>query len=363
MAKFVVNFFDRVVAAFLKEPVGGVFSSGIAWSVNGDAYDWTGEGSGFQDLGDEDLGNPITGMVAFEELAIVLRKKSIHHITRQPFSIAPFRFQEVIRGIGSDIPFTTVAVPGGVIFADSRTQDVYLYEPGSLPKSLGAGLNRQLFLDLKRASRCEATYDPYEAEYHLGIVETSTSHSFTRVWVYNLRSGAWSYDDGPPACTLGVTLRSQLGLTIDDAPGTINSNSSPINEASGLTHTFPTLHKGTLDGNVVEYNNVVTGDYEGTQYELTFSSPNIGDLVRDRTLQEVHLNVETNLGGTATLELSVDETTWREQKSVSMTISTRTVKNARSISGHDLFWRLKTTARGFKLYYWWARVLEGPLKT
>lgn len=363
-AKFCMAFADRIVAANVRPFSSGPRPHQIHWSVNGDPTDWTGTGSGFTDLFATDLGNEITGLFGLEDIGVVLRRKTIVHMSRQPFALNPFSFRTIIHEVGCDLPFSAAKVPNAIIFADSRTREVYLYSPGSLPTPLGAKLNRELFSDLANPDYAEGVYDPYEKEYHLGLVWSTNNGKFTRTWVYNLETQSWNYDDGPAEVTaISAAVSPNDFTTIDELSGTINALSGSIDELGGDPSVLsPSVFKGTSDGKVIQFDSTVTNDYDGTAFEAEWDSINLGSLSRRRTLKEVNVTCEIPVDGSVTIESSRDESTWLQTKTESKTggSGVQYVRLTRQdqLVGNDLYFRIKTTARNFKILSWWAALME-----
>jgi hypothetical protein len=365
-AKFLYTFAERVCAANIRKGAGGHSPNAVAWSANSNPIDWLSESSGEEQLIADDLGNEITGVGVIEDTAIIIRRHSIVHQTRQPFAIAPFRFDTVITGIGSDLPYTTVVTPYGVIFADSRTSDVYVYRPGSFPQSLAARdrLRGVLFENLAQSVHSVAAYDPGRDEYHLGLVWGEDNDLITRRWVcsgFKRGSPSWTYDDSPTITALGSVVPPSPYTTIDELSGTVDSLSGTIDRLSSRAVLPPTIYAGVDTGEVIEFGDY-SGDWDGSPVEATFQSQNIGSLTNRRTLKDLEVVCSAPHGGAATVEIG-REGAWKS-KIVTFTVGSQ---NARvrmpktSSTGDDLFWRIRTNAPGFKIYRWWARVMDkGP---
>lgn len=367
-ASYVTTFAERIIAGNVAFTVGGIAPNAFAWPVNAEPTDWSGTGSGFDNLAETDVGNHITGLEGFEAQMVVFRRKSIAHTTRQPFARNPFRTVEVVGGIGCDLPYSIARTPFGIVFADQRTRDVYLYAPGSRPQSLAKQVNRDILADLDSLDFAEGAYDPFEKEYHLGVVESGQTE-LTKTWVLNLEKGSWSYDDGPQVSTIGVVSIPGDYTIIDDLSGDIDSqNPSPsgtIDDYGDEGEFTPTLFKGTGTGEVLQQTYDADNDYDATQFEFTFQSPNVGSISRRRQLKQVIAAIEALSTGDYDIENSNDEdSAWRNTKSVTLSSTGRQtiqLKN-KPISGDDLYWRLRATAPQFRLLNWSARILEKGLK-
>lgn len=177
--RYITSYADRLVTLYNGYDVGGVLAANIAWSANSDPFDWHSESSGQENLiqSPTDSGDHGSGIFGLDDVCVILRHRSIWHGSRQPFAIAPFRFQPIISNIGCDLPYTAVRGPlGSVMWTDSRTRQVYIYRPGSAPTPLADPVNQKrakvepyLLSSLTDRYWAHATYDPFEKEYHVSL--------------------------------------------------------------------------------------------------------------------------------------------------------------------------------------------------
>ncbi len=363
--KYITTYAERIIGANALEAVGGARPSLIVWPVNSDPTDWTGISSGREDLAANAVGDVITGIFGLEREMIIVRRRSTVHATRLPFGQSPFRFSTVFDGVGSDLPHSITRVPGGLVWADQRTREVYLYSPGAQPKPIGANVNRDLYEDLAVLRLCQGAYDPFEKEYHLGIVRNDGNGWMNRVWVFNFATGAWSFDDGPEVSAIGEVLLPGTSVAIDDLIGDIDSQSGTIDEYGSDGQFLPTMFKGTVSGEVIQQTYDADDDWDSTLFEFEFQSPNLGSVSKRRTLKDLELTVEAPNTGSYTLEHSNDEEIWRNTKTdtvIGVTTRTRLRLPKTMITGNDLYWRLKSTAAGIKLSEWWVRIMEKSLQ-
>lgn len=363
----IANFADRIVAANLNLPVGGIRPSSIAWSENSDPFDWTGLGSGMEDLvqGQDGYGDPIQRLLIMGDELIILRKRSIWHAHRQPFAQAPMAFQRVISGVGTDLPHSAVEVEGAIIFADQRTKSVYVYQLGQRPQKISHVIDQDLFRDMSHLQWARASYDPYEKEYHLGICTSPATPWITKTWVYSLQTGAWSYDDSPIVSEIGMVSAPTDITTIDELIGTINEQTGTIDELSeGSGMLRPTLYKGTPTGEFLEQDYPTEQDWDG-DFEWEAVSQNFGSQTNRRTIKDLAVKVVTETESDITLEHSIDAVLWRNTKTNTFPASP-TQQNARLprklTTGPRLFWRIRSSRGLIKLYGYWMRVLEKGLQ-
>lgn len=357
-AKYITTFAERIVAGNVALAVGGVRPATIVYSSNSDPFDWTGPSAGFLDLAANDIGDPITGVFGLEDVMVIMQRKSIAHATRQPFAQNPFRITTITADVGSDIPYSIQRAPGGLVFADQRTREIYYYSPGAAPTPLTRGVNRTLFADLAQLSYAEGAYDPYEKEYHLAIAQAEDTQ-LTRVWIGNIeKQGVWCYDDSPTISTLGVISFPGSTVSIDELIGTIDSQTLAIDEFGGGLGIRPSLLKGTATGELLHQTYDATQDWNGS-FVFELQSQNMGSISRRRTLIDLDLTVENSAAGVCTLEESRDQSVWTNTKAITTTTSTKYLRLPRTqLTGNDLYWRLLCSTPGLRLTAWWARVFE-----
>lgn len=355
-ARFLTTFAERVIAA----NIGGS-SSLIAWSANGAPTDWTSISAGEENLilAPSDTGDAITGLFSMEGALVILRRASIWAASRQPFAAQPFRFDAVHSGIGCDLPYSAVRVPGGIIFADYRTRGVYFYQLGGIPQRISQPIDDQLFTGLEEPSWVQGSFDWRTLTYKLGIA--GSSKTFTRIWHFNMLNGpSWTYDDGPSARSMGTHIIDETGVFIDSLSGDIDDLVGSIDSLSRVGYDFTPLY-GRADGEVLAEDEEIDWDFGGTAFEFEAISPNVGSVSRRRTIMDLMLTVDYVRSGSITLEHSVDKSTWRNTKTVVLS-GDRVGMRKTSTTGNDLYWRIKATSSDVKLMAWWLRFGEKSLQ-
>jgi hypothetical protein len=363
----VTNFGDRIVAANLREFQGGIRPNSIAWSANSDPFDWTSEGSGVEDLvqGQGGYGDPIVRLFGMGTEMIILRRRSIWHASRQAFAAAPFRFAEVVSGIGCDLPHSAVEVEGGIIFADQRTRSVYFYAPGSRPQRISQLNDREVFRDLASLTWAQGAYDPFEKEYHLGLSTSALEPWITKVWVIAVEKGAWSFDDSPMISTISITSLPENLVTIDDLVGTIDGLTGTIDELNESGVLRPQLYKGTATGEFIEQNYDHDTDWDASGFEFEAVSQNLGSPTQRRTIKDVLVKLRSEIEGSVTLEHSKAGEVWRQGKTTLLdpVLGDQDVRLPKKLTtGPKLYWRITCSSGHPRIYGWWVRVLEKGLQ-
>ena len=390
-AAFVVAYGDRVVCGNCSTTSQGHISTMIKWSGNGNPFEWDpledeSAGENILDSAPSDYGDEITGLAVVGTTLVILRERSIWLVERNPVASNPFRFVPFIAGFGCDLPYTVASIPGGVVYADRRTNGVFLFAPGREPQRISRPVEDQLFADIDVSTYVEAAYDPFEMEYHLGLNvpnvllnadgSTLTTSFITKTWVYNLKTQAWTYDIGPEVSTIGNSYSLHDLVMIDELTGTIDQQVADPNDPlkpnpDGYIDDWgedpddlfqPSLFKGSPTGEVIYHTyDGCAHEWVCDRFDLVLVSQNMGNASKRRTLKDWMMLAECPCPGRIQLAYSIDLVEWRDVKLI------RPVPHAekgrygvpyQQISGDQLYWRLKTDIPGFRLFEWWARFLE-----
>jgi hypothetical protein len=315
-AKFLVPYADRLVAAHTSTPLEGKVSTMVMWSANGDPFVWDpleDESAGLNplDSAPSDYGDEITGLAVLGTQLVILRERSIWITERQPIAADPFRFIPLIAKYGCDLPDTVATIPGGVIFADRRSNGVFLYAPGSLPKKISDPIHNDLYSDIGEAKWITGAYDPFEQEYHLALnvpkvmknVDGSwlVTEYLVKTWVYSLRTNAWTYDIGPEASALGnvyslhdLVMIDELTDDIDDQIADAGDELKP--NPDGFIDDWgedpddlfqPSFFKGTPTGEIIYYTYNALHEWDCDRFEFIWQSQNLCSASKRMSIQDL----------------------------------------------------------------------------
>jgi hypothetical protein len=359
-ARYLMTFADRIVAGDIDFYVGGPRPNTIQWCVNAEPGDWTGYSSGWEDLAATDVGDTLSGLLSLESGSILVRKRSIWSMTRQAFQTPVFAFRPIVQGIGCDLPYTIARVPGGAVWADQRTQEVYFYSPQNGPRPIGSVINRDLYNDLELLEYAQGAYDPFEHEYHLGVIEDGETQ-ITRTWVYSFQHNAWTYDDSPEVSCIGVVELKDASVAIDDLVDTIDDQTGTIDGLGGGSTFIPTLLKGIEDGKVVKQSYDASTDYDSSTFTFSWISQNFGSQTMRREMKNLAVRALVATTGDVILDERNEDGSWRHEKTDTITGSTVPVNvripNKR-VSGEDLYFRIRSAAAAVKFYSWSVKIHE-----
>lgn len=383
-ARHVVAFAERLVVGNVRKKIGADRPTRIMWSGRLQPEEWDpieNPSAGEVDLSasPSDAGDEIAGLFAIGSELIILRERSIWRGSRLPFAENPFRFEQAVGDIGCDLPHTATKVSdepiptqfqsqrGGnqIIFADQRTRSVWAYRPGLRPQRISRQIQDQLYEDLQSLIWAEGAYDPYNQEYHLGLaLDSNNPTRISKVWVYSLQHGAWTFDEGHLYSSLAQAIRISDTTFIDELSGDIDSLSGDIDELSPVRLDKPDAVRGTPTGEVLQHDRTAITDWDGTAFEFIFQTVNLGSTQARRQIQRYMIWLETALGGTITGEQSKDNSTWRNSISKTLSGSGQMQKvgiRNQNITGDNLWLRWRTTDADAKFFSWWAKAIEKGL--
>lgn len=122
---------DRLVLGYTLESSVS-YPYRIRWSASLNYDDWTGTGSGFNDLVDDPY--DITGLSVASNICVVYKTYSISHMTRTGNVLEPFDFKARVPGIGSYIPGILISIGDADILAGS--DNFYSYDTRAI-KAIG----------------------------------------------------------------------------------------------------------------------------------------------------------------------------------------------------------------------------------
>jgi hypothetical protein len=241
-----IGAFDNYVVAF--NTTGG--RTRVQWCQRGSPSNWTGEGSGFEDLlAMRGSGTAVKG-VADGRLILFSEAETWYGLgATYP---AQFNFAPLEKNIGCPFPGTIQEIDDGLLFLGSDLQLRLLPAGGGVSRVVSTPI--QSILRRQELSATNPThwglYDPYTKLYHLFIDRSITANAPFMGLVLNTQTGAWAYanynSDFPspgfsPAVGVAIALdRTQFtqneGLFIGSG-NTIYSTNSLLASDSGITCT------------------------------------------------------------------------------------------------------------------------------
>lgn len=304
--RYITSFYDRLVAA----------NYGAAGSENPILVAWSGERNfdEFDPLVDisagsnpliesqADFADEITGIFGFATQMLIIRKFSLWGASKQPIATRPFFFYTAVPNIGSDAPNSVQQIPNGLIWYDKRTSMVYEYQIGQqAPTPVGIPVNTTITAQVSNPQEVYSSYDPLEDEYMLAIPTQST---VIRVWIYNRRTKAWSYDEYNGLSTITNASFKASSFKINDLVGKINDLVGKIDELSPSVEATARF-LGFNSGDVMEVSPLTNVD-EITPCEMSIVSKTFTMPVVDYYVGQLRLEYQPRLAGNFNVYFSKD---------------------------------------------------------
>lgn len=360
-AKHIQTFGGRVIASNVIDGSQKVYR--VRWSVKNNNVDWTGDGSGFEDLFSAPGGRvdavhgcfPIT-----DDTALLMRENTIWQMSLTGQVTAPFRFTELFPEVGTRYRRAITAVPGGYMMV-SR-DNVIAVNAGGVTR-LGDVVRESLLDSITDDDAVVAKYDFQREEFRVAIG--------TAVWRYAFRDKGWTKDVYPQAVRdMTYMSVSKLGKSIDSLSGTIDDLTGTIDElvtASSLQGFFFVGFSGT---------NCVLAREDDTIYQDTNTTPAQADsaiIVATGLLQaaspldktkviECQLEYEAGQSQTLLFEYSTDKGgTWTtySSKDIVATSGPQVLSVRKTLVGHNLQLRVRSTKLGdFSLLSFVPRIVQ-----
>jgi hypothetical protein len=194
--RYICVFFNRVVGANLAgsspQPVQ------VAWSGDYNFTEWNPSNdisAGDTPLAEAqaDYADPITGVFGFAQVMLFLRERSLWLATKRPVASAPFLFQAAFPYVGCDVPNSATQTRNGLVWYDSRTNQVFLYEVGQTPRPIGNPVRTLIKNAMENPDLVWGAYDLQNNTYFLTVPGVTTTKS--RVFLFNFDTGSWSIDE------------------------------------------------------------------------------------------------------------------------------------------------------------------------
>jgi hypothetical protein len=248
--KYCTVFANRVVGANYVES-GTESPIQVGWSGDGNPTEWSPNNdisAGASNIMESpgDTADFITGVFGFTNVMVLLRERSLWVATKNPIASNPFSFYADVPGIGCGCPFSTAVIPGGLVFADHRTQKVYAYTPGQQPTSISTNIEKGLFASIDKPGEVFGSYDNRNNEYSLAVPLAGTS--VVRVWTFNFRTQAWAYDERIGLSAISDIEGAAQELTIDQLVGNIDDLVGNIDDLVGEVSSATSRLYGYSDG-------------------------------------------------------------------------------------------------------------------
>ncbi len=390
--KYLFSLYNRIVGLNDNTGTGDPIYVGWTGDLNTDQYDFTVDPSaGYSRLAESQTGVPdfISGGFGFGDSGLILRERSIWQVIKQPSPTNPFYFQALLPEYGCDIPYSAQQIPGGLMWGDRRWNTVLAHKIGDPePIAIGRRIESELTLNTVDPNNVFSSYDQFNMIYTLGIVVPGSD--YTRLWRYNQKEDAWSYDETKFVSCISSVAYSANGFTIDALPGTISSLTGTIDGLSPAV-TSTVILSGLSNGKILKgdstvytdiYTDGLIGDLVGTIGTLV---GNIGDLAtqagttftstlisktymtpeRDLYVRRFALIVEPFASSTITISYSTNNgVTYKTYKTVDVSGVDRGKRQeivcSKYIKARQFNWKIESTSGQFNVTYYEITSDKGP---
>lgn len=308
----------------------------IQWSVKNDSDDWTGLGSGYEDLlasGGTRHDSPWSVWPVDETRALVVRERSVWLMSLTGFSDAPFKFERLFDGIGTAAPRSIAAIPGGIMMMTYNnfvivTPDGYEFVGSPIEHIFNPAMYSSV---VPKALYTKAVYVRRWNEYWLGYQTISGTYMS---WRYNLARKAWTRSTNSIP---GAYVEWNSALATDDIAATFDSSSLELDVYGGAGYPRAAVYypagSSTIGVRYVMPHGSFTAPAVSSMI-VTGNLPGADDPDATITVTRVSIFYEyrnSDSGGTFTIDYTSDQgVTWSTYSS--FTISGNSVATTKTLT-------------------------------
>jgi hypothetical protein len=278
-----VGTFDNYVVAWSIDE-GNTFPTRVQWCQRGNPSNWTGEGSGFEDLLEmRGRGNRVMG--TNDNRLLLFSTHEIWYGLPATYP-AQFQFYPLERGFGTNAPNTIQETDLGILFLGSDL-NLRLLPKGGGASQIFAPQMREAIQGVSQAmgsvafTTSWAVFDPLQRLYYLHVNQTVDSEF--KSFVLNVDTGEWG------RMTYSTNVHPRIGCSfIAPANSTINS----------------TMFYGASTGTVYSNNTKISTE-DGAVVQSVWEGPPLAADLHGcyKTLTNVHVDYRSS--STVTLNLQV----------------------------------------------------------
>lgn len=304
--KYITGFGDRVVGFSL---AGGFpVSNQLGWSGNRNYGEWDplvdrSAGSKVITLSASDSADFGRGVFSFGSVLVIIREKSIWNATLQPIATDPFNIFQTVPNIGSDSPDSIAKCANfGVVFVDTRTKAIYLYDLNSTVTVISDPIKKDFFNSVIDPNLLFSSYNAGTHEYSACV--SSNISSIVKEWIFNFDSKTWSYSEYNSVSVISNLEFGSGGIAIDELVGTLDSLSGTIDSFSPVKSV--TKFFGRTDGELLIDSSTVDDD-NLVDFTSEFRSKHFQLPAQKRYVNRLHITyVPRFVSGNVTVEYSIN---------------------------------------------------------
>lgn len=353
--RYIIGFNNRLVGANLAGSSPSGIQIGWSGNLNFTEFDSLVDPSAGKTVlvdSTTDYSDDISGLFSFTDIAMLLRRRSLWGIAKQPIASAPFNFYPIATAIGCDAPNTAVTCRNGIAWYDLRTATVWFHKVGA-PEPVPIGtLNEEAIRDqIDNAGLLYATYDTLHDEYTLVIPNTFTD--LVRMWIYNFRTKAWTYDEQENVTSINNVDFSSATLLIDDLVGTIDGLNGTIDDL-GNSVLRATRFYGFNNGEITVESELADDD-NSVEFETSIESKTWAKPKDKLDIQTLRIKYTPFLAGSFDINFSRDNgVTWSTYKTVTFDSGDINIQKTAVFKKHictdQYSWQLVGTNGSYELH-------------
>lgn len=297
--------FDNYIVAFNVLAGSVLATTRVQWCQRGNPSNWTGEGSGFEDL--LDMRGDGRAIVAGSDRRFVLfTDQEVWYGVSAAYP-AQFQFAPLDTSIGCVAPGTVQDSEMGIFFLANDATLRLLPRAGGPSVVISGSIAQTLRREIRTTS-----WGVYDARLRLYHLYAGTQAAALKGYVINVDTGEWGFEN--------------LGTDTTDTPQCGRSVNQPTSTA--LSHVLNEgLYYGNSTGTVFSTNSLLSSDTHGTTVTSTWrSTPIASDLPGNwKQVTHVALDYRATSKSTVTLKLSQDGGNNYESTGVAMSLASAPV--------------------------------------
>jgi hypothetical protein len=306
------TFFNRIVGINLQNPGTSPIQVGWSGDLNPTVWDTvTDISAGSVPLADssEDESDFLVDGVGFDDVAVIIRQRSVWFATKQASASNPFYFFNKFPGVGCTCPFSVAHMPNGVIFFDIGTRDIWVVKTDGNLESIGFGVRRQIAAAIQNPDTVFSSFKKNEREFTICVQSTATA--IVKEWTYSFISKSWVYAERDSVTCIEDLNNGFAALTIDELIGTIDGLSTSIDGLATPTPNIPRRVYGRSDGEILAESDTIAIDQIisalPSQYVTDIQSKVYDPGTANLQLAKFYSTIKPSSAGTIQLYFSKDE--------------------------------------------------------
>ncbi|KKM05699.1 hypothetical protein LCGC14_1751450 [marine sediment metagenome] len=316
IAKDLALFDNRLVGWNIQElSSSSRFVNRAQWAAAGDPEDWTGIGSGFEDL--IDMRGEGTRVIATEQDILCFSTEEVWRGRRLGDATFVFRFTPLTKEAGAPFGRAVIQTTEGIFWLGNDF-NIWRFLGGQVSR-IGTAIQRTL---RDTAKSLRTSFFSYNAELNqLSFYYSVTVGSLpTRSFTLHLDSGAWTpHTFGFDVVRAFPLAISTSATTWDGLVGALSAQLQTYDEFLGLTGV-PSVALLTSDGTTAFFNDSATTDLGATVVESVAFGPMFNTESRfSKLCNEVRLDVSAPSTSSLSIALSDDlGATYNEEKKIAI---------------------------------------------